>query len=89
MKYTLAQYLSAVTLRPFSKTDFDAFCGVETENPLIGYGNYGPTGPRDGPPEDVAVQFTLIVDGNDVQVIINDRDDTLPTVFYTATANWV
>lgn len=28
---------TATTLRPFDKTDFQAFAGVETANPLIGF----------------------------------------------------
>lgn len=91
VKYTLAQYLAVVTLTEVTKLDFDTYCGVSTDKPLIGYGDYGPNGPiktettiAGGPANDSG--FVVIVDGNDIQVI-ND-DVTGGTVFYTATAEW-
>ena len=90
MAYTLAQYLSAVTLTPFGPAEFNAFYGVSTAMPLVGYGDYGPNGPtpyvsgvNDNPLDGTG--FTLIVDGNDVQVINGNGDDfltaTLPPWF--------
>lgn len=88
MKYTLAQYLRAVELGPFSKDDFYSFAGVTTENPLIGYGDYGPNGPVPYPrPSDEVADFVLIVDGNDIQVINDGAMEAVPS-FFTATADW-
>lgn len=49
--------LATANMRPFDKTDWEAFAGCESENPLIGE----------------AEAFILIVDGNRLEVIEADQ----------------
>ncbi len=60
--------LADMTLLPFDKVDFEAFAGVESEKPLIGY--TGSDDPFDG--EDSLV---VIIDGDDIQFIAPHLDD--------------